>query len=166
MKSISPYKILWLLPIIFAIHNLEELWLLEDWVKTFTNDRKFAFIKNFYRFDTLAFAMILLTLAVAVIIFLAYRKQSNITFHLMILCNSLLFINSLTHLAQFFVFRKYVPGLFSAIILMMPFTFYILLFFLRNKNITLRMCVVYLGVSVLTMGPIIIVFLAISRLFT
>ncbi|MDQ0177576.1 HXXEE domain-containing protein [Bacillus chungangensis] len=166
MKSLSPYKILWLLPIIFAIHNLEELWLLEDWVKTFTNDRKFAFIKNFYRFETLAFAMILLTLAGAVIIFFAYRKQSNITFHLMILCNSLLFINSLTHLGQFFLFRKYVPGLLSAVILMMPFTFYTLFLYIKNKSITPKMAAVYLGISVLAMGPIIIIFLVISKLFT
>lgn len=114
MRNISTYKNLWLLPIIFAIHNLEELWLLEDWVKNNVNDKKFEFIKDLYQFNTLTLAMVLLTLAVAVIIFLEYRKRNNITFNLTILSISLLFINSLTHLGQFFLFRKYVPGLLSA----------------------------------------------------
>ncbi|WP_342468613.1 hypothetical protein [Ureibacillus sp. FSL K6-3587] len=32
-SKVNIYKILWLLPIVFAIHNMEELLFLEEWAK-------------------------------------------------------------------------------------------------------------------------------------
>jgi hypothetical protein len=155
-----------MIPIAFLFHNLEELWFMDDWVNFYTNNRNFRFLENLFQFDTVAVAMVLLTLVVTCILLLQYRKRNKITLNLTILCICLLFFNSITHLGQFLFLQKYVPGLLSAAFLIMPLTFYSLYLFITNKMVMLKIGITYLAVSVLTMGPIIILFLAIAKLFT
>ena len=166
MKNLSPFKIIWGIPIVFLIHNLEELWFMEDWAEVYLKDRNNEFIERLYQFDTVAMAMLLLTLAVTFILFLHYWKRNKITLNLTILCISLLCFNSFTHIGQFLFLQKYVPGLLSAVFLMAPLTLYSLYLFVTNKMISTKRGITYFGISILTMGPIIILFLSIANLIT
>jgi hypothetical protein len=166
MNKLSPFKIIWTIPIVFLIHNLEELWLMEEWADAFLKNRNTGFIERLYQFNTVALAMVLLTFAVTFILYLHYRKRNKITLNLTILSISLLCFNSFTHIGQFLFLQKYVPGLLSAVFLMAPLTLYSLYLFVANKIITPKRGIAYFGVSILTMGPIIILFLSIAKLFT
>jgi hypothetical protein len=45
-SKVNIYKILWLLPIVFAIHNMEELLFLEEWAKEVFAGRSWIFFAN------------------------------------------------------------------------------------------------------------------------
>ncbi|BDG48953.1 hypothetical protein [Parageobacillus sp. KH3-4] len=55
------YKILWLLPIVFSIHNMEELLFLEEWAKEVFAGRSWMFFARLYESPNLEVAMLLLT---------------------------------------------------------------------------------------------------------
>ncbi|MGX1901464.1 HXXEE domain-containing protein [Thermolongibacillus altinsuensis] len=161
-KSIHPYQILWLLPIVFAIHNIEELPFLQGWANEILDD--YPFLARLYDFKNLAIAMGLLTLTVSIVVWMEYKKRNRITLHFTVFCICLLLVNGLIHVGQFFVYRHYVPGLISAVVLMIPYMAYILYLFVKNNRIQMREIFVYLVFSVIAMNPLIIVFLLISSL--
>ncbi|MDQ0233497.1 HXXEE domain-containing protein [Metabacillus malikii] len=160
----NPYQLLWLLPIVFTFHNLEELLVME--FTSFSFSKMPEFLESLYQFNTVALAMILLTLAVTMVIYLDYRLKTKATLYLSILCCGLLFINSLSHIGQFIVLKEYVPGFITALLLMMPFTLYVLILYVTNGFISIKRLFIILAISIVTMGPLIILFLVISRILT
>ncbi|RAK19090.1 uncharacterized protein with HXXEE motif [Anoxybacillus vitaminiphilus] len=163
-KSIHPYQILWLLPVVFAIHNIEELPFLQRWANEFLDKRPFMFLVRLYEFKNLAIAMILLTLTASIIVWMEYKKRNRLTLHLTVFCICLLLVNGVVHAGQFFVYRHYVPGLISAVLLMIPYMTYILYLFVQNNRIQTRGVMKYLVLSVIVMNPLIVIFLFISSL--
>lgn len=165
MRNVDPYKLLWLLPVIFSIHNMEELPLLQTWADVVIPDRRFSLFKDLYKLNNIAFAMILLTFAVTVVIWMEYKKRNVITFRFTFLCTNLLLVNGIMHVAQFLLYKRYVPGLISAVLLMIPYMTYMIFLFARNKRITMKGIIQYSFISMITMSPIIIIFLFVSNLF-
>jgi hypothetical protein len=162
--KLHPYQILWLLPVVFAIHNIEELPFLQRWANEFLDKRPFMFLARLYELKNVAIAMVLLTLTVSIIVWMEYKKRSRITLHLTVFCICLLLVNGVVHAGQFFVYRHYVPGLISAVVLMIPYMTYILYLLIKNNRIQAREVMKYFVLSVIAMNPLIIVFLLISSL--
>ncbi|WP_338749182.1 HXXEE domain-containing protein [Bacillus sp. FJAT-52991] len=157
------YKILWALPIIFAIHNVEELPQLGSWANEHLAGESFAFLRELYSFHSLAFAMVLLTVVVAVVVILEYKFRNKLTFMLTMLSACLLLINGLTHIVQSMVFQSYMPGLISAVLLLIPYMSFVLYLSMKANRIRLRTIGFYLVISVIVMVPIIFIFLILSR---
>jgi Protein of unknown function with HXXEE motif len=149
---------------IFAIHNMEELAHLKVMANEIPDDSRFSILHDLYQFNNVAVAMMLLTLTVGIIISLEYKKRTFITFHLTILCTCLLLINGIAHVWQFILHQGYVPGLISTIFLMIPYMAYIISLFVKNNNIKMRTIILYLVFSMITIGPIIVLFLLISSI--
>ncbi|MGM7635183.1 HXXEE domain-containing protein [Bacillus sp. Hm123] len=157
------YQVLWALPIIFAIHNVEELPQLGNWANEHLTGESFIFLRELYSFHSLTFAMILLTVVVTVVVILEYRFRNKLTFTLTTLSTCLLLINGLTHIVQSVIFQSYVPGLISAVLLLIPYMSFVLYLSLKANRIRLKMIGVYVGISIIGMVPIIFVFLILSR---
>ncbi|MGE7625286.1 HXXEE domain-containing protein [Viridibacillus sp. NPDC096237] len=164
MKKINLFKILWVLPIIFAIHNLEELPQLGKWAEKVLDSERLHFLRDFYSFQTLVVAMVLLTLTVGIIILLEYKVRNKITSSLTLLCTCLLLINGITHLIQFFVYGGYVPGLITAVTLLIPYMSFILYIQIKNYDLTIKKVILYILISVIIMFPTITIFLFIANI--
>lgn len=160
------YQILWALPIIFALHNLEELLHIDKWTKDLIRKNSLEFIRNLYSFQNVLWAMILLTFTVAVVIYFEYRHKNKITFSLTFYSITLLLVNAFTHLIQFFLYQRYVPGLISAVFLFIPTLIYVIFLAVKSSLVSLKGTIIYLVLSLITMGPIIILFLLISKIFS
>lgn len=166
MRNINVYKILWLLPIIFLIHNIEEIAGFQKWVDHMVSNHRFAFLNQLYRIENVIIAMVLLTSVVTIVIWIEYRQRSSLTFHLAYLCICLLLANGFTHVGQLFLYKKdYVPGLVSATLLVIPYASYMSYLFIENEYIHLKKAIKYFIISIIAMGPIIMLFLLISELF-
>ncbi|WP_100402621.1 HXXEE domain-containing protein [Bacillus sp. FJAT-42315] len=157
------YQILWALPIIFAIHNVEELPQLGSWANEHVTGDSFSFLRELYSFHSLTFAMILLTVVVTVVIILEYQFRNKLTFTLTMLSTCLLLINGFTHIVQSIIFQSYVPGLISAVLLLIPYMSFVLYLSLKTNRIQLKTMGLYVGISVIGMVPIIFMFLIFSK---
>ncbi|OAT81013.1 hypothetical protein A6P54_13550 [Bacillus sp. MKU004] len=164
MRKDSLYKFLWLVPIIFAIHNAEELPQMEQWAEKVFQNRSVPFLSELYSFKSVALAMLLLTVAVGLVIFMEYKLRTKVTYVLTVLSVCLLLVNGIVHVVQFLIFKQYVPGLVSACILLIPFLSYLLYRLIKTGRLSKKQIAVYLTISLVAMNPIIILFLLVSKL--
>jgi hypothetical protein len=161
---VNIYKILWLLPIVFAIHNMEELLFLEEWAKEVFAGRSWMFFAKLYESPNLEVAMLLLTLTVSVIVWMEYKKCHRITLRCTVFCACLLLVNGIVHVGQFLLYSSYIPGLISAVLLLIPYMVYFLWLLAENRCISVKQIVKYLVISIVAMNPLILIFLIASRL--
>lgn len=115
------------LPVVFGIHDLEELIYL-DKVPSLTSKLPEQ-IQDLIRISKPQFAaaISLLFIVLLIVTILWYRNPSSPTRKLVLGFVIVgLFFNSLTHIGQAILFKQYVPGLVTAILLLLPFTFVIL----------------------------------------
>jgi hypothetical protein len=145
------------LPVVFCIHDLEELIYLGR-IPSLSSVLPVN-IQSLIRVSKPQFAaaISLLFIVILIVTFLWYRKPSAPTHRLVMgFIIAGLFFNSLTHIGQALIFRQYVPGLVTAVLLLLPYTFVILKsqhakFFPSNKSASL----VLLGVIAST--PVIVI---------
>lgn len=130
------YQWFWLLPVIFTMRNVEEVVFFRHWLLP-------EFIKGLVRYQTFLFATIILTFAVVGIVLIEYKVKRPFTLRLSLITINLLLINSLTHIGQFFFAFSYVPGLVTAILLMLPFTIW-LLYVVKEKFTWIQLRKVFL----------------------
>lgn len=160
LKQKVSSHIIWFLPIIFAIHNIEEILFINKSVDMINS---IPLLSNLYQRSTYTLAIILLTLLVTIIMLFEYQKHTKVTFHISLFCFCLLLVNGFSHVIQFIVFQQYIPGLVSAIILFIPYIIYYLYVLIRTGRLTKGMLISYMVISMITMGPIIFLFLFISK---
>jgi hypothetical protein len=145
------------LPVVFFVHDLEELIYLNK-IPSLTSFLPVK-IQDLIRVSTPQFAVAVSLLFIAILIATNewYRKPSSPARGLVMGFIMVgLFFNSLTHIGQALIFRQYVPGLVTAVLLLLPYTFVILKshfkqFFPSNKTTVL----VLLGVIAFT--PVIVI---------
>jgi Protein of unknown function with HXXEE motif len=143
---------------------MEKLLFLEEWAKEVFAGRSWKFFVRLYELSNLAVAMLLLTLTVSVVVWMEYKKRHCITLHCTVFCACLLLVNGIVHVGQFFLYSSYVPGLISAVLLMIPYMVYFLWLLAENRCISVKQIAKYLVISIVAMNPLIIIFLIISRL--
>lgn len=144
MESVKFISIIWLLPLVFMLHDFEEIIFVEWWV----NKNKVMLLKRFPRvaktyseLSTAAFALavseefiILLFITLAAVIFkwyyLWFGALIGFAAHLVV------------HLVQWMVFKKYIPAIVTTIPSMV-YSAYAIYFVVNNSN----METLYLTVS-------------------
>jgi hypothetical protein len=128
METSVPW-FLWLFPIAFTIHNIEEAFFLPKWSKT---AGKFAKPVNTFEF---VFALIILTTISIIITALSfsYGKQS-FPIYLFFTFNFGMLLNVLfPHITATIVLKKYSPGLLTGIFFLAPITISLLLYGYNNE---------------------------------
>lgn len=111
-------KQLWLLPLAIIVHNVEEYLALDN----FATKSMFPIAS-----EQILIAQILITIAVIVLLVLGHTssKKSRVFFLILVIIPGLL-INAVTHIAQMVIFRMYTPGVFSAMLILLPLGIYLL----------------------------------------
>jgi hypothetical protein len=115
-------RVLWLVPIFFTLHNLEEAPFMESWSKRLplkihpgVSTRQFVIAVTF------------LTLAGFLVTYFEVEYLANQTGYLIILAIQaiLLFNAFIPHIASTIRFRMYSPGVVTATVITLPFSFYL-----------------------------------------
>lgn len=122
LNSLPFERLLWLVPIFFALHNLEESPSMERWSKRLP-------LKIHPTVTTRQFviAVTFLTAAGFLLTYIALEYlQDTIGFVLILGLQAILLFNAFVpHIASTVRFRMYSPGVITAIVITLPFSFYL-----------------------------------------
>jgi hypothetical protein len=114
--GIEVNRLLWLVPILLSLHNLEEALTMLWWTHR-VSYWPFANLGQFYA------ALALVTLVSFILTAFAVRGgKGSLPLYLLYGVQAIVLINALTHLAGVIYFRKYVPGLVTAVFINIPFS--------------------------------------------
>ena len=129
--SLDLYKLIWLFPIAFILHDFEELLLFEPWlkknagaIKSRVKDRVPAFFERqldvILGKSTLEFAFpICLNFLLACISALLAGEFGN--YSLFLVASSLFFLHGFMHVGQAVLLRRYVPALITSLLVAIPY---------------------------------------------
>ncbi|MGZ7150085.1 HXXEE domain-containing protein [Bacillus wiedmannii] len=101
---------LWIIPLLFFIHNLEESFQMPQYL---ANQFSIHFITSRQFF----IAIFVLTIFVLLIVFL-YQLNFLSSIYWIIFIQGAIFFNSIQHIILFFIYRSYNPGVISAVFIM------------------------------------------------
>jgi hypothetical protein len=122
LDSLSLDRLLWLVPIFLALHNLEEAPSMESWSKRLP-------VRIHPNVSTRQFgiAVTVLTIAAFVVTYLEINYWHRTTGYLLILgIQAILLFNAfIPHIASTIAFRMYSPGGITAVLLTLPFSAYL-----------------------------------------
>lgn len=122
LDALSFGQLLWLVPVFFTLHNLEEAPFMEGWSKRLP-------LKVHPTVSTRQFviAVTFLTLAGFLLTYFGVEYLANQTGYLIVLGIQviLLFNAFIPHIATTVRFRMYSPGVVTAILVTLPFSFYL-----------------------------------------
>jgi len=121
LHNLTFSQLLWLIPVLFAIHNLEEAPGMEKWNKRIPS--RYSQPVTTCQFSL---AVTLLTLLVLVVTILAVNYPANRLFYLLIFeFQAIILLNVFVpHVLTTVRFKMYSPGLVSGIVLSLPFSIY------------------------------------------
>ncbi|MFE9081543.1 HXXEE domain-containing protein [Bacillus cereus] len=101
---------LWIIPLLFFIHNLEESFQMPQYLAN-------QFSIHFITSQQFFIAISALTIFVLLIVFL-YQLNFLSSIYWVIFIQGAIFFNSVQHIILFFIYRSYNPGVISAVFIM------------------------------------------------
>jgi hypothetical protein len=137
-------RVLWLVPVFFILHNIEEVPFMEGWSKRLP--LKMHPIVSTRQF---VIAVTFLTISSFLVTYLALEWLHNSTGILLILGIQLVlaFNAFVPHLVSTLRFRMYSPGLVTAMLITIPFSFYLFQRALNEHYLSWPQFWILLGVS-------------------
>lgn len=115
--------ILWIIPLLFFIHNLEEIFQMPQYIAN-------QFSIHLITSQQFFIAISVLTIFVLLIIFL-YQLNFLSSIYWIIFIQGAIFFNSVQHIVLFFIYRSYNPGVISAVFIVI-FSIFV---FLSQKHL-------------------------------
>jgi len=162
LNSIPFERLLWLVPIFFALHNLEEAPFMERWSKHLP-------LKIHPTVSTRQFiiAVTFLTLAGFLVTYFGIEYLSNRTDDLIVLAIQaiLLFNAFVPHIASTLRFRMVSPGVVTATLITLPFSFYLFRRALEENILNWKQFWILLGVAPFAMVIFALLSLQIGKAF-
>jgi hypothetical protein len=160
LNSIPFDRLLWLVPVFLTIHNLEEAPFMESWYKRLP-------IKIPLTITTRQFviAVTFITLAGFVLTYVGVEYLANQTGYVLVLgIQAILLFNAFVpHIAATIRFRMYSPGVITAILIMLPFSFYLFRRAFEENILTWTQFWVMLGISPFGVALIAVVSLQLGK---
>lgn len=135
VSQLEIYNAIWLLIVIFMLHDFEEIIAVENWAKRTENrvneiDTRIGYmIWRFWNVSSYNFAkrdvFIFLTMSIITFIKIQYIENACIG---LIYLYFLLFvlIHNVLHIIQTLVLRTYTPGFYTAVFLVTPYVIYLI----------------------------------------
>jgi hypothetical protein len=160
LNSIAFDRLLWLVPVFFALHNLEEAPFMEGWSK-----RLPLKIHPIVTTRQFTLAVIVLTLTGFLLTYLGVEYLNNQTGYFWILeIQAILFFNAfIPHIATTILFRMYSPGVVTAVLLTLPFSYYLFQRALAENVLSLAQFWMLIGIAPLAMVIFAFISLQIGR---
>jgi hypothetical protein len=132
LRAIPTRHLGWLLPVAFAIHELEE-WNIVAWYQRYWTNVDPTILNQRNSWTWLAFA----SLFGFFWTFLASRSRNpTITFHILLVFFIAVFTHSLAHVYWLFSLGVYAPGVVSSISLIIPLTTYVTYRAIRERLVS------------------------------
>jgi hypothetical protein len=122
LDSLSFDRLLWLVPIFFTLHNLEEAPFMKNWSK-----RLPLKIHPTVTTGQFVIAVTFITIAGFLLTYFGVEYLANQTGYLIVLgIQIILFFNAfIPHIASTILFRMYSPGVITAVLIILPFSVYL-----------------------------------------
>lgn len=148
LDSLPFNRLLWLVPIFFAIHNLEEAPFMEGWSKRLP-------LKIHPTVTTRQFVIAVTALTVAgfllTYISLGFLRPA-IGYVLILEVQAILLFNAfIPHIGSTIRFRMYSPGVVSAIVITLPFSYYLFRRAFAESILTTQQFWILLGIAPIAM---------------
>lgn len=148
LNSLPFDRLLWLVPLFFALHNLEEAPFMESWSKWLP-------LKIHPVITTRQFviAVTVLTAAGFLLTFISLEYlQTTIGYLLVLEMQAILLFNAfIPHIGATIRFRRYSPGVLSAIIITIPFSIYLFRRAFAEQLLTSEQSWTLLGIAPIAM---------------
>lgn len=148
-------KLKWLIgvfPLVFFIHDIEEIVTVEDFLIKHSNVLS-------YKVTTIEFALAFFILWVITFIgciravknkcFLGMKPTTFFS----LLISGIFLANGIGHILQFIFFREYVPGVITSIFILIPYCFVSIKWLLKEKLITRNRIFVFLFLGSILQAP-------------
>jgi hypothetical protein len=162
IDSISFDRLLWLVPIFFTLHNIEEAPFMESWSKRLP-------LKIHPTVSTRQFviAVTFLTLAGFLVTYFGVVYLGDRTGYLIVLgIQAILFFNAfIPHIASTLRFRIYSPGVITATVITLPFSLYLFHRALTEKILDWKQVWILMGVAPFAMVIFALLSLRIGKAF-
>ena len=160
LNSISFDRLLWLVPIFLTIHNIEEAPFMESWSKRLPLKLPLTLTTRQF-----VIAVTVITIAGFMITYLGVEYLANQTGYLLVLgMQALLLFNAFVpHIATTIRFRMYSPGVITAVLIMLPFSFYLFRRAIAENILSLNQFWIMLGIAPFAVGIIAVVSLQIGK---
>ena len=124
----------WLVPLLFALHNAEEAPRMAEWARTV--EARFMPVVSTMQFTV---GVALLTLLVTgITIFAVYSLPARLRVPLMTGVQAIIFVNAFTHIGATVRYRRYSPGLVTAVLLNLPFSLLLFYWALATDHLSWR----------------------------
>jgi hypothetical protein len=121
-RQISLSLVIWAFPLAFLLHDLEEIFTMERFVRAH-RERFPKWLRRFAAMNTRQFIMGVAVFFGLILVasFLAASQQDTTLFTV---CLAIFFLHVFTHLVQPIIFRAYTPGVITAVLLVLPYSLY------------------------------------------
>ncbi|RAK23065.1 uncharacterized protein with HXXEE motif [Anoxybacillus vitaminiphilus] len=122
--------IIWLGPFIFLIHDLEEVFLTQQWIKKHSYLFKGTVVErlvNTFGYSPGEFGLVvgIITILYGIICYFAAKQiKAGMSMNLYAATLLILFINVFTHLGQSILLKMYTPGVITSLLIVLPYTLY------------------------------------------
>ncbi|MCK9151404.1 HXXEE domain-containing protein [Methanobacterium alcaliphilum] len=157
-------RIMWLLPIIFFIHDMEEYLTMSSFM---AHNSILSSIPLFEMLKTTSaqfmVSIIFLTILVVVVTYFAIKKREGNILKLYLLVVVLIFVNAIIHIFQGLYLNSYVPGLITAIALVIPYCLWIFCIFYHEKVLNNRLMLMFVALSFPLQIPLIMIALWLGK---
>ncbi|MBS4537286.1 HXXEE domain-containing protein [Clostridium sp. D2Q-11] len=168
-KEISINTLIWLLPIVFMLHDFEEIILIVPWLENnFDYIRKKApnflerRIDKFANISTSQFALAVF-LEFILFIIATFMAVEYGKFIFLIVLNSFLLIHGIMHIITVVILKRYAPFIITTILLIFPYCPYLFFRLLASDLITFKTILISSLVGVVLIIPIILLLHKISE---
>ena len=124
-----------ILPFAFLLHNIEEAVSMEDWIEKSPMKISYSITTNQF-----VVAVALFTFMGFIVVFVKRLYKNEVQFFILIAgFSGMLLLNVfLPHLITALVFRMYVPGLITAVLLNLPLTIYIIWHIHKSSKFSIK----------------------------
>ncbi|OOZ83458.1 hypothetical protein BHL35_00205 [Bacillus cereus] len=153
------YKFVWILPIIFTLHNMEEYLFLPLMREVL--DNKVG--KGFYEPNVFLIAIVLLTVFVTIIVILYYFYKTRLLERLIMLALAIIFANGIMHTISSIIFLKYMPGVVTSVLLILPYSIWMISLLKIREGLQLKKGLLFFIISWILMYPIIVLSLLTAK---
>jgi hypothetical protein len=173
LKEISLKQLIWLLPVVYIIHNTEEGLTMVGWL----GEHSSAFPELFYKFLPKSFwekFSIIRTLALIITVLLPlilaffqrYKEKYKFMVLLFVLASWITFINGSQHIIFTLLLRTYTPGVVTALFLNLPFSLGLVISLEREYTWLRAQRIKWLVVSIICYLPLILLIWVIAALLS
>lgn len=163
-RSLNLYTVIWLFPIAFMFHDLEEIVMVERFLLNNKDKLRSVLSHRLYRKMEKIFCVTSAQFAVAVAVVFSVLSAATImvgqSLHstgallFYTACVLILFLNVFTHIGQSILFKGYTPGIITALLIAFPYSTYCLYRLMQEGLIDWQMIGISLPLGIMLIIPV------------